>query len=68
VLLLTVLARNNPAIVSREETLELFTAFEAAYRPLAEDQVSTAATIRVSPVKTAPCPQLPSPSPFRVAR
>jgi hypothetical protein len=36
--LLTVLAGHNPAIVSREETLELFTAFEAAYGPLAEDQ------------------------------
>ena len=40
VLLLTVLAGHNPAIVSREETLELFTAFEAAYGPLAEDQAA----------------------------
>jgi hypothetical protein len=38
--LLTVLAGRNPAIVSREETLELFTAFEAAYGPLAEDQAA----------------------------
>jgi hypothetical protein len=38
--LLTVLAGRNPATVSREETLELFTAFEAAYGPLAEDQAA----------------------------
>jgi hypothetical protein len=38
--LLTVLAGHNPAIVSREETLELFAAFEAAYGPLAEDQAA----------------------------
>lgn len=39
-LLLSVLAGHNPAIVSREETLELFAAFEAAYGPLAEDQAA----------------------------
>ena len=38
--LLMVLAGDNPAIMSREETLELFTAFEAAYGPLAEDQAA----------------------------
>jgi len=38
--MLAVLAGHNPAIVSREETLELFTAFEAAYGPLAEDQAA----------------------------
>lgn len=38
--LLTVLAGHNPAIVSREETLGLFTAFEAACGPLAEDQAA----------------------------
>jgi hypothetical protein len=38
--LLMVLAGHNPAIVSREETLELFAAFEAAYGPLAEDQAA----------------------------
>ncbi|MFS8069657.1 MAG: hypothetical protein ACMG6S_25105 [Byssovorax sp.] len=38
--MLTVLAGHNPVIVSREETLELFTAFEAAYGPLAEDQAA----------------------------
>ncbi len=37
-LLLTVLAGRNPAIVSREETLELFAAFDAAYGPLADLQ------------------------------
>jgi hypothetical protein len=37
-LLLTVLAGRNPAIGSREETLELFAAFEAAYGPLADLQ------------------------------
>ena len=40
--LLMVLAGRNPATVSvsREETLEIFTAFEAAYGPLAEDQAA----------------------------
>ena len=40
--LLLILAGRNPATVSvsREETLELFTAFEAAYGPLAEDQAA----------------------------
>jgi hypothetical protein len=38
--LLTSLAGRNPAFGSREETLELFTAFEAAYGPLAEDQAA----------------------------
>ena len=37
-LLLTVLAGRNPAIGSREETLELFAAFETAYGPLADLQ------------------------------
>ena len=37
-LLLTVLAGRNPAIGSREETLELFAAFDAAYGPLADLQ------------------------------
>jgi len=35
---LTVLAGRNPAIVSPEEMLELFAAFEAAYGPLADLQ------------------------------
>jgi hypothetical protein len=38
--LLMVLAGDNPASGSREETLELFAAFEAAYGPLAEDQAA----------------------------
>jgi hypothetical protein len=38
--LLMVLAGRNTASMSREETLELFTAFEAAYGPLAEDQAA----------------------------
>ena len=38
--MLAVLAGHTPAIMSREETLELFTAFEAAYGPLAEDQAA----------------------------
>ena len=38
--LLTVLAGRIPATGSREENLELFTAFEAAYGPLAEDQAA----------------------------
>ncbi|MFT3767281.1 MAG: hypothetical protein QM820_17420 [Minicystis sp.] len=38
--LLTVLAGHNPALVSREETLEIFEAFEAAYGPLAEQQAA----------------------------
>ena len=38
--MLTVLAGHNPAIVSREEALALFAAFEAAYGPLAEDQAA----------------------------
>jgi hypothetical protein len=37
-LLLTVLAGRNPAIGSREETLELFAALDAAYGPLADLQ------------------------------
>jgi hypothetical protein len=36
--LMAVLAGRNPAIVSLEETLELFAAFEAAYGPLADLQ------------------------------
>jgi hypothetical protein len=36
--LIMVLAGRNPAIGSREETLELFAAFEAAYGPLADLQ------------------------------
>lgn len=38
--MLTVLAGRNPAIVTREETLELFAAFEVAYGPLAEEQAA----------------------------
>ncbi len=38
--LLTSLAGLNPAFGSREETLDLFAAFEAAYGPLAEDQAA----------------------------
>lgn len=38
--LLTVLAGRNPGFESREETLEVFAAFEAAYGPLAEDQAA----------------------------
>ncbi|MEO5731306.1 MAG: hypothetical protein ACMG6S_36730 [Byssovorax sp.] len=38
--LLMVLAGRYPAFGSREETLDLFAAFEAAYGPLAEDQAA----------------------------